>query len=200
MDNDQERPAAAASGGDADPAAPTFGPAELAELAEFGTERTMERGEFLFRAGDVAYDFMVVLEGEVEIVRSDPERDEVIVTHTPGRFLGELNLLTGQRAYLSARVSRPGRVLGIAPPEFRRIMSSKADLADTIFRALVARRELLRSGGAARAVRIIGSRYSREAMALRAFATRAQLVHTWIDLEEADDIDVLLASMGLRPR
>ena len=79
-------------------------------------------------------------------------------------------------------------------------MSSKADLADTIFRALVARRELLRSGGAARAVRIIGSRYSREAMALRAFATRARLVHTWIDLEEADDIDVLLASMGLRPR
>jgi thioredoxin reductase (NADPH) len=78
-------------------------------------------------------------------------------------------------------------------------MSSKAELADMIFRALVARRELLRSGVAAGAVRIIGSRYSREAMALRAFATRARLPHTWIDLEDADDVDVLLASMGLRP-
>ena len=36
-------------------------------------------------------------------------------------------------------------------------------------------------------------------MALRAFAIRARLVHTWIDLEDADDIEVLLASMGLRP-
>ena len=42
-----------------------------------------------------------------------------------------------------------------------------------IFRAFVARRELLRSGEGARAVRIIGSRFSREAMALRAFAARA---------------------------
>ena len=47
-------------------------------------------------------------------------------------------------------------------------------------------------------MRIIGSRYSPDAMALRAFATRSHLPHTWIDLEDADDVDVLLASMGLR--
>ena len=78
-------------------------------------------------------------------------------------------------------------------------MSTKADLADTIFAGSIARRELLRQGDAAQAVRIIGSRYSTEAMALRAFAVRARLAHTWIDLEDDDDVDVLLASMGLRP-
>jgi thioredoxin reductase (NADPH) len=36
-------------------------------------------------------------------------------------------------------------------------------------------------------------------MALRAFATRSHLPHAWIDLEEAADPEVLLASMGLRP-
>ena len=48
-------------------------------------------------------------------------------------------------------------------------------------------------------MRIIGSRYSQEAMALRAFAARSHLAHAWIDLEDAEDVGVLLASMGLRP-
>ena len=48
-------------------------------------------------------------------------------------------------------------------------------------------------------MRIIGSRFSPEAMALRTFASRNRLAHSWIDLEEADDVEVLLASMGLRP-
>ncbi len=177
----------------------TLGPAELDELREFGVERPVAVGELLFRAGDLVENFFVVLEGEVDIIRAGAEHDELIATHGAGRFVGELNLLTGQRAFLSARVTHAGRVLVIAHTEFRRLMSTKADLADTIFRGLIARRELLRQGDAAQAVRIIGSRYSSEAMALRAFAIRARLVHTWIDLEDADDIDVLLASMGLRP-
>jgi len=79
--------------------------------------------------------------------------DEVVIAgHGPGRFLGELNLVTGQRPYLSARVSRAGRVLSVEPEQFRRLMSTKPDLSDTIFGAIVARRELLRSAGAAGAI------------------------------------------------
>ena len=78
-------------------------------------------------------------------------------------------------------------------------MSEKPDIADVIFSAFSARRERLREGDGARAIRIVGSRYSSEAMALRAFATRSHLPHTWIDLEDAPDPDVLLAGMGLRP-
>ncbi len=184
---------------DDDPTAATLTEAELAELAPFGEERAVEAGDVLYRAGD-SYDFFVVLEGEAEIVRSTPDGDSVVIVHGPGRFLGELNLLTGQRAYLTARITRPGRVLHISQPEFRRVMTSKPDLADRIFRALVARRERLRTGEGARAVQIIGSRYSAEAMALRAFATRSQLPHTWIDVEDVDDVEVLLAGMGLRRR
>jgi thioredoxin reductase (NADPH) len=183
-----------------DVAAPIFGPAELAELAEFGTERVVEPGEILFRAGDRSYDFVVILDGEVDIVRPDAVGETVIVTHGPGRFLGELNLFTGQRLFFTARVVRRGRVIVITPPEFRRLMSSKPDLADVIFRALVDRRDRLRAGAGSAAIRIIGSRYSGEAMALRAFAARSRLAHQWIDLEDADDVEVLLAGIGLRPR
>lgn len=174
--------------------------AALAELAPYGSERDVEAGELLFRAGDRTYDFIVVLEGQVDILRTEGERETFIVSHGAGRFLGELNLFTGQRAYLTARVARPGRILAIGPEDFRRVMSSRPVLADVIFRALVARREALRAGPGNPAIRIVGSRYSRDALALRAFASRNGLVHEWIDLEEADDVGVLLASMGLRPR
>jgi thioredoxin reductase (NADPH) len=184
---------------DSDPSAGTLDDRAIAELARFGTERVIAAGEVLFRPGDSTYDFLVILEGEVEIVRVDRDGDHLVAVHGAGRFLGELNLLTGQRAYLTARVTRPGRVLAVPADDFKRILSSNAELGDVIFRTLLARRERLRTGEGARAVRILGSRYSAEAMALRAFAARSQLPYSWIDLEDSDDVEVLLASMGLRP-
>ena len=183
-----------------DRASPTLDAEALGELAPFGEERAVAVGDVLFRAGDESYDFLVVLEGAVDIVRPDVEGDSLITTHGAGRFLGELNMLTGQRLYLTARVSQAGRVLAVPAQEFRRVMSSKPELADTIFSAFVARRELLRTGEGARAVRIIGSRYSSDAMALRAFAARSRLPHEWIDIEDEEDVDVLLAGMGFRTR
>ncbi|MGH9024673.1 MAG: FAD-dependent oxidoreductase [Acidimicrobiia bacterium] len=183
-----------------DVAAPFLDDRALAELAEFGEERPIAVGDVLFRAGDQFYDFVVILEGEVEVVRSEQDHETLIVVHGSGRFLGELNLLTGQRVYLTARVSKPGRILAIPPDRFRELLSSKPDIADVIFRALVARRERLRTGVARDIVRIVGSRYSADALALRAFAARARVPHMWTDLEESDDVEVLLAGMGLRPR
>ena len=176
----------------------TLTESEIAELTPFGTERDVAAGDVLYRAGDTDYPFIVVLDGGVDIVRSGPDGDFVVIHHTAGRFLGELNMLTGQRAYLSAHVTDAGRVLVIERSDFRRLMGLKPQLSDVIFRAFVARRELLRSGEGAEAVRILGSRYSPEAIALRAFANRSRLPHTWIDLEDVDDPGVLLASIGAR--
>jgi thioredoxin reductase (NADPH) len=184
---------------DLTPDVQTLGPEAIAELTDFGVERDVAAGEILYRAGDTSYDFYVVLAGEIDIVRPDNDGEAIITTHAAGNFLGELSLLTGQRPYLTARVRTAGRVLAIGPEAFRRLMASKPEQADIIFRVLAARRELLRQGEGALAIRIVGSRFSPEALALRAFATRSHLAHTWIDIEEVGDPDVLLANMGLHP-
>ncbi|MDP9336018.1 MAG: cyclic nucleotide-binding domain-containing protein, partial [Actinomycetota bacterium] len=181
------------------PAAVTLDGPVLDELMEFGDVRSVAPGDVLYRAGAEVPAFFVVLEGEVEIVRQDDNGEEVVARHGQGRFLGELNLLTGQRTYLAARVSRSGRVLAIDLATFRQLINTKPDFSDTVFKAFVARRELLRTGAGAGAIRIIGSRYSPEAMALRAFANRYQLPHRWIDLEDIDDPPVYLAGIGVRP-
>jgi thioredoxin reductase (NADPH) len=174
--------------------APLLTDAQLREMADFGSERSVEEGELLFRVGEATFDLFVVLEGEVEVMRTD---GEVVVTFGPGNFIGELGLLTGQIRFLNARVARAGRVLVIPQGEFRRLMSVRPVLADIIFATLVARRQMLRTGPGAEAIRIIGSRYSPEAMSLRTFAEHQRLAHTWIDLEDAEDVDALLKSMGV---
>ncbi len=180
--------------------APTLSQAQLQELAAFGSEREIAAGELLFEAGEASFDLFVVLDGEVQVIRSaDAAGDVVVTTFEAGDFIGEINLLTGQRRFLTARVSLPGRVLVIEQSEFRRLMSVRPAIADVIFGALVARREFLRTGQGAKAIKIIGSRYSPDAMALRNFAEHSRLPHTWIDLEEADDVDALLKSMGVQP-
>src|SRR3954452_15769208 len=173
-----------------------FDAATLAEVMPFGVEREVDAGEVLYRAGDNASPFVVVLDGEADVFLG-PEGSEVVVATRGARgFLGELNLLTGQRPYVSARMKTAGRVLVVQPDDFRRLMSTKPDISDIIFRAFVARRALLRSGDGAAAIQIIGSRFSPEAMALRAFAGRARLPHTWIDVEDLEDPPVFLASLG----
>jgi thioredoxin reductase (NADPH) len=182
-----------------DPAAATFTDAELDTLRPLGVERAVRTGDVLFSADDDAYDFFVVMEGTVDILRQGLDGDVVIVTHGRGRFLGELNLLTGQRPYLTGRVAEDGRVLEIGLDAFRRVMAEQPEISTKIFRGLVARHELLRTGEGANAVRIIGSRYSREALALRAFAARVRIPHSWIDLEDNDDVGALLDAMHLDP-
>jgi thioredoxin reductase (NADPH) len=179
---------------------PVLSASQLSEISEFGKQQPVAAGQFLFQAGDASYDLFVILEGEAEVVRVDGSDAVVIASYGPGGFAGELNLLTGQRRSLSCRMTAAGRVLVIAEPEFRRLMSVRPALAEVIFGALLARREILRSGDGSQAIRIIGSRYSPEAMSLRAFAEHSRLAYAWIDLEDADDADALLAGMGLRPQ
>ncbi len=182
-----------------DVAAPTLDPAMVDELTPFGAVRPVVAGDVLYRAGDPTPDFFVILEGEVEVVRTGESGDVVVAVHGPGKFAGELNLLTGQRPYLTVRVSRPGRVLVVELATFRHLIETKPAFSDVVFKAFVARRTMLMTGEGAGAIRIVGSRYSAEAMALRAFANRSRLPHTWIDLEDVDDPPVYLAGLGVRP-
>jgi thioredoxin reductase (NADPH) len=180
----------------ADPAAPTLNNQQLAVLAEFGQRRTVAAGDVLYAEGDATYDFYVVLSGAVDIIGTFDGVEEVLVTHTAKRFLGELNLLTGQRVYLTARVAQSGEVLAIPLGELRRVIATVPDLSDVILGALVARRSLLLEG-AARSIRVIGSRHLPEALAMKEFLTRNRLPHQWLDAETEPDIEHLVTEFNL---
>jgi len=78
--------------------------------------RAVAAGEVLFREGDLDYDFFVVEAGSVTIVQGYGAENRVIAVHGSGRFLGELNLLTGAPPLLSAIVREPGSVIQVPVP------------------------------------------------------------------------------------
>ena len=100
-------------------------------------------GEYLYREGDVAYDFFVLVSAEVDIVVSVDGEERVIIHHGPGRFLGELNMLSGLRVFVSARVIVAGEVVAISRDRLRQLMATEPRLGNTILVAFVARRALL---------------------------------------------------------
>jgi thioredoxin reductase (NADPH) len=122
-----------------------------------------------------------------------------LVAHGARRFLGELGLLTDEQSRLTARVSRAGRIIAVPRVELRKLMASDPGFADTVLAAFMERRRMLRAGDGAASVQVLGSKFSAETQALRAFLTRSGLPHRWIDLDTEQDADVLLARYGVRP-
>jgi len=175
---------------------PTLDAADLDVLLAVGSRRSTEAGEYLFREGDATYDFIAILRGAVEIVVRAGDEDRVIARHTAGRFLGELNLLTGRRLSVSARVVEPGEVIVVPRGELRSLMAGHPRLGDTILAAFLARKAGLVVSAAA-AIRLVGSRYSPETLSLREFMVRNRQGHEWLDPDHDDSVEALLREFGV---
>jgi thioredoxin reductase (NADPH) len=179
-------------------ATPTLGAADIALITELGARRRVAVGDYLFRAGDLTYDFFVVVDAEVDIVVAADGTEQVIVRHGPGRFLGELNMLSGSRVLVDARVATPGEVIVLGREELRRLMATNARLGDTILTAFVARRSVLMTG-AAPAIRVIGSQFSPGSLRIREFLARIRLPHEWLDPDRDPEVEGLLRGFGIAP-
>ena len=179
-----------------DDATPTLDAADMAVVTKLGVRRQAQVGEYLYREGDVAYDFFVLVSAEVDIVVAVDGDERVIIHHGPGRFLGELNMLSGLRVFVSARVTIPGEVVAIPRDRLRQLMATDPRLGNTILAAFVARRGLLMTG-AAPAIRVIGSQYSPESLSIREFLTRTRVPHEWLDADRDPQVEALLAHFGV---
>jgi thioredoxin reductase (NADPH) len=177
-------------------AIPDLEDAELAQLESYGMRRVARPGEYLYRAGDADYDFYVVLSGLVEIVLGVDGEEQVIVQHGPGRFLGELNLLTGLRVFVSARVAETSEVLQIPVEEFKRIIATQPQLSDKILVTFMARRNELLTG-AGSTTRVIGSQFSPDVLQLREFLSRTRIPYEWLDPDEDPHVRNVLEQFGL---
>ena len=181
-----------------DAAFPTLDESDIGVLDALGTRRPIAAGEYLYREGDATYDFFVVVSGEVEIIVNSGGEETVVARHGPGRFLGELNLLTGLRVFVSARVVEPGEVISVPRDALRRVIASRPSLSDTILSAFLARRAILMSG-AASSIRVIGSQFSPETGRVREFLSRSRIPHEWLDPERDVGIEALLKGLGVTP-
>ena len=174
---------------------PQLGDEQRARLRAVGEVRQVRSGEVLFREGEAGFDFFVIESGAVTIVQGYGHENRVIAIQGAHRFLGEINLLTGSRPYLSAVVRDPGEVIQVAAGRLREVVSDDEELSNIILRAYLARRSILIDMGAG--VRLVGSRYSQCTHRLREFLARNRMPFQWMDLEDDEEADALLRALGV---
>src|SRR6185369_2920682 len=168
---------------------------QLGLLRRYGQERPTRAGQVLFREGDRAYDFIVVLSGAVSVVDHEAGAERDLGTLGPGRFVAELNILTGERVFATAVVREPGSVLVVPVDRLQELITQNQNLSDVIVQVILRRRQWFvqqRVG-----LRIIGSRTSPDARRLREFAARNRLLHVWVDLDTDPAAGEVLAQQGL---
>ena len=177
--------------------APKLREDQIEILKRYGETRKTELGEVLFEAGDTTSDFIVVLEGEVEVIDGLAGEARTMGILRAGRFVGDLNLLTGQAVIPSAVMREGGKVLAISRERLKEVVTEEQNLSDLILKAFIARRSWgMRAGFG---LRIIGSRHSKDATRLREFVDRNRLLHVWIELEEDPTAEALLERFGAKP-
>jgi thioredoxin reductase (NADPH) len=182
-----------------DPTAfPTLDPHHLAALDAVGTRRTVVAGEYLYREGDATYDFYVVVSGGIDILVGSGPDQRVVAHHGPSRFLGELNLLTGLRVFVSARVTEPGEVIVVPAATLRHVIATQPSLSDLILGAFIARRTALLSGASSE-IRVVGSRFSPETSRVREYLQRSRIPHEWLDPDGDAAVEGLLQEFGVQP-
>jgi thioredoxin reductase (NADPH) len=161
---------------------------QWARLTAFGTPEDVAAGDYVFRSGDRDYDLILVEDGEVEVVRDSLFWiDEAVLARMgPRSFVGELGILNGQGAFLSARATTASRVRRVTRAELRVLMTEDDELCDLVLHALWARRESLRRGPASLTLKFVGPTSDTDFLALRRFAERLDLVHSAVELAPAE--------------
>jgi thioredoxin reductase (NADPH) len=174
---------------------PRLGEDQRARLRAAGRTRAVQSGEILFREGDAGYDFFVVESGAIAIVEGYGHENRVIAVHGRHRFLGEVNLLTGSPAYLTAVVRDAGEVIQVPAGRLRALLAEDEELSNLIFRAFMSRRTILIDIGAG--VKVVGSRYSQDTRRVRTFLARNRMPYHWMDVEDDAEAEALLRALGV---
>jgi thioredoxin reductase (NADPH) len=175
---------------------PVLDAAQLEVLRRYGSEHDVAAGDVLFADGDLTYDLIVVLDGQVQIVEGHGHSGEkVIATYGRAQFMGEIGLLTGQRAYLSAVTTTAGRVLRVSAAQTRVIMAQEPGLSELIMRTFLLRHSILTGLGAG--LTLVGSRFDPGTRRLLEVLARNRLVSKWLELEGSPEAEAMLRELDV---
>jgi len=170
---------------------PKLTPAQISRIAAQGHTHEIQPGQVLIEQGDSAVPFFVVISGEIEIVRPFGASETIITSHGSGEFTGEVNMISGRRSLIRARVTKPGKVIELDRQHFLTLVQTDAELSDLLMRAFILRRVELIAAGVGDII-LIGSIHSACTHRIKEFLMRNGHPYSYIDLERDADVQNLL--------
>ena len=183
-----------------DPDHPTLFPRltdeQMDYLAARGTQLSYARGDLVFEHGERDAPLYVVLSGAIDVIDHAPEGDRYFTQCRPGTFAADISMFTGEPTLAAGYAAEPTTLIAVPPEELRHVVATAAELGDLLLRTMVTRREWLQGRGLGQQ-KLIGSRSSREAFAVRELLERNLVPFTWHDLARDEESRVLIEGLGI---
>src|SRR5688572_13996721 len=107
----------------------------LQQVAQLATRLDLPAGKELIREGEPGHEFVVVLDGEVDVRRDD----KVIATRGPGDFVGEIALLADRPRTATVVAKTPVAVEVIGRRDFLTMLDNEPDIAAQLESAMAYR-------------------------------------------------------------
>ncbi len=125
------------------------------------------------------------------MLRPSGATETLIVTHGPGHFSGEGNMITGRRALARIRVTEPGEVIQLDRRQLLAVVQTDAELSEILMRAFILRRVELIAREIGDVV-VIGSMHCAGTLRVKEFLTRNGHPFHYIDLDRDAEAQELL--------
>lgn len=109
---------------------------EFELLLQDMSQRDLDPGEVFIVEGDVATSAYLILEGEVEILRSAGDRDVVVANRHAGELVGEMALLMEARRNATVRAVTPSTIVEITAAAFKSVLASNPETAIGMLRSV----------------------------------------------------------------
>jgi CRP/FNR family transcriptional regulator, cyclic AMP receptor protein len=113
-----------------------MGDDELAQIAPFAQEVTVDEGKVLVREGDYSYEFMALQEGGVEVTRGG----EHVADLGPGDFFGEMGLLEKTLRNATVTAKTPVKLITLTGWDLRRVERTAPEAIERVRDVLEERR------------------------------------------------------------
>jgi thioredoxin reductase (NADPH) len=172
---------------------PVLEASDLASLRPLATSCTFEDGQIVFRAGQADLDLFVVESGGIEIV--NPSNDNRhIVTHGPGQFAGDIDLLTRRPVIVTGIARGRTHLMRIPGARLRELLNKVPHISEKLMIAAQERRRLLTAQGNL-GLKVVGPGKCRDTMLVREFLFKNFVPFTWYDTASAEG-EKLMSSWG----
>src|SRR6266481_8129920 len=112
---------------------------DLALLKPLATPCTYEDGQTVFRAGSADLDLFVVESGAIEILNPS-NGNRHVVTHGPGQFAGDIDLLTRRPVIVTGVARGPTRLMRIPGERLREMLNKVPHVSEKLLMAAQERR------------------------------------------------------------
>jgi len=165
-----------------------LGPRDLADLAAAAAVRRFRRGQVLWRAGAPARGLVVVLDGEIRVLRARRGRQHLVHVSGPGATMGEVPLFAGSGYPATAVASSDGACIVILPDAVRALAARNAPFASRLLRRVCRRLSALIDRLEANTLGDVRTRLAASILGLAAEAGAARDVAVPTQADWAEDL------------